>query len=84
LALEHVAYVVHHDNVVVVLGPVNSTRDSHSFLQSLAILLRLRDERGDLMEALEARHLTSLHSPRRPGRATVYIRDLVDPVKLMQ
>jgi len=36
------------------------------------------------MEALEARHLTSRSLNSTTGRATVYVRDLVDPVKLMQ
>ena len=42
-ALQHLAEVVHHDDVVVILGPVNSARDSHMFLQSSTIPVRLRE-----------------------------------------
>ena len=61
-------------DVVMCFGPVNATGHADGCSPLLASAGKPAGSAGDLMEALEARHLTSRSRTRVTGRTTVYVQ----------
>src|SRR4051812_40778749 len=72
---DNLAVGVDQGNVMVAFGPVDPTGDRHVLPPSNRVIGRaLGSGGGDLMEALEARHLTSRVPPSRPAGSPSTLR----------